>query len=143
MHWSELEELERMARRFRNGARFEPFRGEARAVDLDGNPVEHTKRDRPYSYSAFVTGRSAPNHPKMTAVYVDRMWSWDRSKMERLTKQHLSDTRWQHPRMSAVQAFMRAYMDDSKLQVIAVMEWCNAATGFPTWSIHYVSGEDL
>lgn len=121
----------------------EAYRRQSGQVDLEGNPVKYTKQQRPYCYSEHVVGRLAANHPKMSAIYTDRMWSWDREKTQRLMQKHLSESRWQHPDMFAVQEFMAEWLEDPKVQVIAVMEWCNAATGFPTWSIHYVLGEDL
>lgn len=120
----------------------ESFRddGWGRPVDLEGRPVERTKAVYPYSYSSFVVWRSGPNKSIDHAVYTDRLADWDRDKFRRLAQKHLGHHRWDNAPAGEIQAFLREWNEDPELALIAVMEHCNVATGYPTWSLHFKEG---
>lgn len=109
-------------------------------VDLDGNPVRRKKHTHPYNYDGFVLWRGGPNKLIDHCVYTDRIFQWDWDKAERLVKKHMPGKRWSNAGHEAIEAFLRAYQDDPGLQLIVVMEWCNQATGYPVWSLHYKTG---
>lgn len=106
--------------------------------DLEGRPVKRTKREHPYNYDGFVVTRKRPNAEAMECAYTDRMWGWDRPKMKRLCDKHMKGYRWDNCPSDIVEAFLSEWAEDPGLQLIAVMEWCNQATGYPTWSLHWV-----
>ena len=108
-------------------------------VDLDGKPVKRTKQSHPYSYDGFVLWRDG-SEDTGHAVYTDRLSQWDRDKFQRLCKKHMPDRRWDNAAPGDVQAFLSEYNDDPGLRLTAIMEWCNQATGYPTWSLHYKEG---
>lgn len=111
-------------------------------VDLDGNPVTRTKSSHPYSYDGHVILRAQPNNkPKMTAVYTDRMQQWDGGKYCRLLQKH-GISRWQAASPRSIVEFLRDWYDDPGVALVAVMEWCNWASGYPTWSLHFIPGAD-
>ena len=116
------------------------YRSYGRPVDHDGKPVKRTKTSYPYAYTEFVLHRMGRNEDVDRWVYTDRMAEWDHKKYCRLYKEHMENRRFDNARPNAIQAFLRAYNDDPKLQLIIVMEWCNQTTGYPTWSLHYKEG---
>jgi hypothetical protein len=107
-------------------------------VDLEGRPVERTKSSHPYSYDGHVVTRMRRNAKEMECAYTDRMWEWDRDKMERLTRKHMEGYRWDNCPGHQVEEFLREHQEDPGLELVAVMEWCNHASGYPTWSLHWV-----
>lgn len=120
----------------RTGRRFDPLAD----VNLHGKPVKKTKMSHPYNYDEFVLHRLGPNKEIDGCVYVDRMYEWDREKTKQLWKKHL-DTRWDRATASQIEEFLREWNDDPGLKLIAVVEWCNQASGYPTWSLHFKSGK--
>lgn len=110
-------------------------------VDLEGRPVKKTKISNPYNYDGFVLHRLGPNGDIDGCSYTDRIFQWDRDKAQRCAEEHMDDRRWDMVRPEQIQAFLRAFFDDPEIRLIAVMEWCNQATGYPTWSLHYKSGK--
>lgn len=111
-------------------------------VDLEGRPIKHTKLSHPYSYDGHVITRMRKNAERMESAYTDRMFNWDRPFMERLTKKHLKNYRWDTAPGVCIEALLREWADDPGLQLIAVMEWCNHATGYPVWSLHWTYSDE-
>jgi hypothetical protein len=107
-------------------------------VDLEGKPVKRTKQSHPYNYDEHVVTRMRKNAKEMECAYTDRMFGWGRAKMERLTKKHMEGYRWDNCPGAQVEAFLREWGEDPGLELVAVVEWCNQATGYPTWSLHWV-----
>ena len=107
-------------------------------IDLEGKPVKRTKQSHPYSYDGHVVTRMRGNAERMECAYTDRMYGWDHDKMKRLTKKHMEGFRWGNCPGHQVEAFLREWGEDPGLELVAVMEWCNAASGYPTWSLHWI-----
>lgn len=106
-------------------------------VDLEGRPVQRTKQSHPYSYDGFVVMRCGPNSEINVCEYTDRLQQWDGAKYDRCRKEHMAGVRWDTAKPEQITAFLRDYHGDPSIRLIAVMEWCNQATGYPTWSLHY------
>ena len=114
---------------------------ERRPVDEDGSPVEHTKQERPYSYSGFVQWRGGENAEANGTIYSDRLLQWDYEKHNRLCHKHFGNEGqwWNRREPSKIEAFLRDWCDDQSLKLILVMEYCNVASGYPCWRFDYKS----
>lgn len=106
-------------------------------VDLEGRPVRRTKASHPYSYDGHVVTRVRRNAKRMECNYTDRLAGWDREKYQRLCRKHLDKVSWASAPPEKVEEFLREWEEDPGLELVAVMEWCNASSGYPTWSLHF------
>lgn len=111
-----------------------------RYQDLDGNPVKHTRLTHPYNYDDFVQWRCSgfrrEDYP--SAVYSDRLLSWDYDKFGRCAKevwgsggQYFSDRTPEE-----IEQFLSLYFE-KPIKLGAVMQGCNHSNGFPLWIFFY------
>lgn len=114
-------------------------------VDEDGNPVKKTKYTHPYSYDAFVIYRNGVNEEINSTVYSDRLRMWDDKKLTHLMKKHCGTTGdyWDGIEPLKIQAFLRAWFDDSRLKLILVMQECNVSSGYPLWRFGFKTSKVL
>lgn len=108
-------------------------------VDVDGNVLTKTKLSHPYNYDPIVQYRNR-NLVATNTVYTDRMFGWDSKKHDALCKKHFGDVSqyWNSRSPELIEAFLRDYMDRSDLQLVAITEHCNQATGYPLWRFDYI-----
>lgn len=99
-----------------------------------------TKASHPYNYDPIMQFL-ADEHETLegSTVYTDRLMQFDYEKANRLMQKHFGDTGhyWDKRAPEAIEAFMRDWNDDPELKLIAVIEYCNHATGYPTWRLDY------
>lgn len=107
-------------------------------VDEYDNPVKKTKAMHPYSYDGFVTYRSGSNDEVTSTVYSDRLSQWDWEKTKKLKIKHFNSQSdyWNSFTPKQIEAFLSDYIG-SKIKLILIMEYCNAATGYPVWRFDY------
>lgn len=103
-------------------------------VGVDGEPVERTKAQYPYSYDTFVVWRNGPNSEVTHSVYTDRMQQWEPAKIAELQKKY--DKRFVEMTQAELTKYMCEYTD-KQVEVIYLAECCNHANGFPLWLIGY------
>lgn len=106
-------------------------------VDEHGNPVKRTKQEYPYSYDGFVCWRGGSNSEVNASVYHDRMQQWDYEKYQRCSKKQGDPGLMRDKNPTQIEAFLREYMDDDKLRLIIIMEYCNMSSGYPVWRFDY------
>jgi len=124
-----------------------PLTGPLPDEDLRPSKPRRTKWSFPYSYDPFtVWGEPFPNAACNGSVYVDRLEEWDHKKFARL----IEEVRVGEPhgrlfgegcRGDLVQKFLRRWHDKPNLRLLRVIEYCNVATGYPTWRLDYVDCE--
>ena len=106
-------------------------------VDLEGNPVERTKRTHPYSYEAFVLFdfRKKGGPESNAGAYSDRMMQWDWNKHNNLLLKHYGDQgqSWNRRDPDSIEAYLRDYFDKPELRLCYVLEGCNVSNGYPYW----------
>ncbi len=104
------------------------------AVGVDGEPVERTKAQYPYSYDTFIVWRTGANTEVTNSVYTDRMRQWEPEKFDALQKKYNK----QFPAMTPAEltSYMREYTG-KQVEVIYLAECCNNANGYPLWLIGY------
>jgi len=109
--------------------------------DLDGNPVERTREEYPYSYDAYVTWRSGEKEEITGSIYSDRLNMWDRDKNDALKQKHFGDDgdNWSGREPKQIETFLRDWTGKQELRLIAVMEGCNFANGYPYWVFCYAA----
>lgn len=98
---------------------------------------KRTKLTHPYSYDPITTwtGNAKPDG----SVYTDRLFQWGPEKHDQLCIKHFGDRSqyWGSRSVSAIQAFLRDYLDAPELVLCEVQEHCNQATGYPCWFLAY------
>jgi hypothetical protein len=91
-------------------------------VDENGDPVEKTKKDYPYTYSG-------------------RMSQWDYSKYEKCRKEAANTDKgelagyYNNPRV--VEKLLQLYFEDQSIKLVMIMEYCNQSSGYPCWRFDY------
>lgn len=106
-------------------------------VDEFGNPVEKTKDKYPYSYDGYVSYRNGDNSDITGSVYSDRLRQWDYEKYEECSKKHGDPGLMRNKVPIQIQSFLRDYLNEPKLNLILIMEYCNLSTGYPVWRFDY------
>ena len=107
---------------------------------------QHGKYTHPYSYDAFILWEKNKSKGNGSA-YDDRMRQWDREKWDKAHKKAYPpkfdgggpSRRYADPK--ATQKFLRLYFNDSKLQLIRVIEECNVSNGYPVFCFIYRTGK--
>lgn len=113
-----------------------------------GRPFDPTslirpKHSHPYSYTGFYTWE-APGFKDVERqsklVWTDRLYQWSPDKFNKCCKEHFGDESQYFERSSRppkkIEGFLSAYFEKS-VNLLAVAEHCNQASGFPVWTLHY------
>lgn len=102
-------------------------------LDWDGNEVERTPDKYRYSYDAYVTYKKADKYKH--AAYSDRLFQHDYKKYNKLCKKHFGNEGqyWDDRSEKKIQAFLRDFYGKPKLELVGIMNGCNASNGFPYW----------
>lgn len=102
------------------------------------DPSMRTKQTHPYSYDPITQYRNPAVEPNGT-IYTDRLLQWDFKKHDVLCEKHFGNRgqHWEGRSPKKIEAFLRDWCDDTGLHLCAVIEYCNVATGYPTWRLDY------
>lgn len=105
--------------------------------DEIADPNRRTKASHPYSYDPITQFRVA-GEPTST-IYTDRLLEWDFARHDELCQKHFGNKGqyWDRRSPAGIQAFLRDWCEKPDLKLIAVIEYCNLATGYPTWRLDY------
>lgn len=99
-----------------------------------------TKLSHPYNYDAIMQFL-ADEHETLqgSTVYTDRLLQFDYEKTNRLMQKHFGNTGhyWNDRAPEKIEAFLRDWNEAPDLKLIAVIEYCNQATGYPVWRLDY------
>jgi len=118
---------------------------DSRFLDLNGNPVERTKKEYPYSYDSFVVWQEDYNKEKSNAVYSDRLLQWDRNKFEECCMEvwgNQGQYFYEDDRQpDEIERFLCKYFG-KKIKLTAIMEGCNFSSGYPIWTFFYETIEE-
>lgn len=94
-----------------------------------------TKEESPYGYSEFFHFGNRDIIMKASgADYSDRLWQWNRPKMEACQKE--LGKRWELASKAELSKMISAYYD-KPMQVIALAEGCNISNGYPYYILWY------
>lgn len=109
-----------------------------KGVDINGNPVERSKEDYPYSYDFFVIWKKDYIKEKSNVLYSDRLRQWDRQKYDDCCMEVWGDKRhsFYSRNPEEIEAFLYKYIGKN-IKLTVVMEGCNISSGYPIWSFHY------
>lgn len=108
-------------------------------IDEHGNPVLRTKQTHPYSYDGFVLWRGGSNEEAISTIYTDRLLQWDYGKHNQLCMKHFGDRGqyWNNRDPKKIEAFIRDWLENQDVKLILIMEYCNQASGYPTWRLDF------
>lgn len=106
--------------------------------DLQRHDPPHTKEEWPYSYDPFSTWGGPSDHCN-GSVYTDRMSDWAHDKFKELGQKIFGTGPWFNTGCSPqkVEQFLREYTGNDRITLTRVVEYCNVATGYPTWRLDY------
>lgn len=120
----------------------------SRLLTADEFENARTREQYPYSYDPFLIfeKRTKKKEAEITAngtIYTDRLLQWDYAKHDLLCKKHFGNTKqyWEDRPSSKIEAFLRDWVSDPDLVLCRVVQYCNQATGFPTWRLDYHSAD--
>jgi hypothetical protein len=105
----------------------------------------YTKDERPYGYSPFFTYGSHKSIEGAECCYSDRYDLWGDEKLKAaLAAAGLRGLGggWNGPDAKKIDRFVKAYHGE-QYNLVGIVEWCNASTGYPCWSIHFKDASKL
>jgi len=109
-------------------------------VDLKGRPVPRTKKEFPYNYDEFVVWKNPAYQPdgQYGTAYSDRMYQMDDNKYDVCSKKVWGKKvqAFFNCSPSEIKTFLAAYFE-FPIILMAVLECCNHATGYPYWTFIY------
>ena len=112
-------------------------------MGYDGNPVNRTKAEYPYSYDPFLVWVKDEFYIKNAgnAVYSDRLyqWDWDWYNQTRLVVWNNQSHHFYSGECSPseIERFLRIYFRNSELELVKIAEGCNVSNGYPYWIFWY------
>ncbi|MEX3625374.1 hypothetical protein [Viridibacillus arvi] len=109
-----------------------------RFKDLDGNSIERSPIDYPYSYDEFVIWVSDYQKGNSENVYSDRLFQWDPKKFNDCCIKIWGNTRqyFNNRNPKEIEKFLSMYLD-SPIKLTAITECCNRYSGYPYWSFYF------
>lgn len=97
-----------------------------------------TKAEYPYSYDPILIFETRVKERNGT-IYSDRLLQWDREKHDALCIKLFGNKGqyWngRHPKL--VEAFLCDWCKCPELELARIVEYCNAANGYPCWRFDY------
>jgi hypothetical protein len=107
-------------------------------VDLNGEPVEKTKEQYPYSYDTYVVWKGNYKKGEGNTVYSDRLFQWDWEKYNRCCEEVWGNKGqyFDNRTPKDIEKFLRLYTD-KQIKLTAILEGCNWSTGYPVWIFIY------
>lgn len=122
-----------------------PRRGPEPDADLMRRDPPYKKAAHPYTYCPFtIWGKPFPNEKCNGSEYTDRLDAWDRTKYAKLASVYYlnqSPFNSHNCKGHLIEAFLRDWYDDPKLQLLRVIEYCNRSTGYPTWRLDFITSK--
>ena len=111
-------------------------------IDENDNPIRRTKQSHPYSYDGFVLWRGGKNEDANNTVYTDRLYQWDYKKYNELCLKHFGNEGqyWDNRNHKLIELFLQDYLDNDKLKLVFIMEYCNVSSGYPVWRFDFNDG---
>jgi hypothetical protein len=121
--------------------------------DVEGNKIERTKRDYPYSFSDYVRwingkyrGQTKPFSIKLEegkqfhTAYSDRMGGWDRDHFDACFNEQLpiGSGGMRHGRPHLIEKFLAAYFRDENLELVKIVDCCNHSSGFEIFRFDFI-----
>lgn len=122
-------------------------KGKIIQLDLDGVVIKRPKIEYPYSYSSFCIfnidkeklNQINEQNQKIITVHTDRIISANPEKYNKISmivfgdKSQNFDTRCPNK----IELFLQTLYSDTTIQLIKIIESCNASSGYPSWSFSF------
>lgn len=108
-------------------------------IGWDGKPVERTPEDYPYSYDEFFVFQSDDfDRNKASAVYSDRMMSWDFDKFAKAMSEvwKTGGQQFFDKKPGDVNRFLNLFFG-KEVKLTAILRGCNVSNGYPYWIFAY------
>ena len=113
-------------------------------LDINGNQVERSKSEYPYSYDFFVTHRFGENSEFNSMAYSDRLLQWDWDKFNECCRKVWNNhgQLFGDRKPKQIEQFLQIYYNNPKLKLVVIMEGCNVSSGYPIWAFFFNTGEE-
>ena len=107
-------------------------------TDIEGNIINKTKSEYPYSYDSIVVFRNF-NLEADDRIWSDRLLQLDYEKYNTLSNKFFGDESqyWNGREPGKIQAFLSEWVGYD-VNLVRVTEHCNASTGYPVWSFDFI-----
>lgn len=114
-------------------------------VGINGEPVERTPVEYPYSYDPYVLHKSPDCDPRNSCiVYSDRMMQWNYDKymncIKMMPEEDQAGQMFHHASLRGVSLFL-SYYYVKVCNCTAILEGCNVSNGYPYWIFYYTEEE--
>lgn len=119
---------------------YNTFMRDGTLMDIEGNVIEKTKAEYPYSYDPIVVFRNFTLESE-NRIWSDRLLQWDYNKYNQLSRKHFGDESqyWYAREPHKVEAFLSDWLDKT-VRLVRITENCNVSNGYPVWSFDYIEG---
>lgn len=100
----------------------------------DGKVTTRTPETHPYSYDTFVTYRKYDNNEHNGTIYTDRLSGWiGYDKYRDMLSRHFGEQGdyWDTRSPKKVESFLREYTENKSLELVGILQGCNASNGYP------------
>lgn len=113
-------------------------------LDCNGNPVQRSKDEWPYSYSDhlvwFKDSKYIKKLPKScSTIYSDRLYQWDHTKYNKCCKEVWNNEGqyFNNRDPKDIEKFLSLYYD-RPIELLKIGECCNVSSGYPIWIFFFV-----
>ena len=113
-----------------------------------GTQVARPKSKHPHDYDGFVIWQSKSYGEVISPGFVDsitgacELWGWDTAKFEKCLLRYVAPSDvadpiyWAKVAPARLERVLQDYLDMPELQLVRLMEFCNLASGRPSWRIY-------
>lgn len=110
---------------------------EEKIYDMEGNKIERTKEEYPYSYSPITIWIDSKVQANAT-VYSDRLHRMDYKKYNRLCKEIWGDESqyFDDRQPKDIEKFLSMFFN-REIKLVRIREECNQSSGYPYWRFDY------
>lgn len=107
-------------------------------INLEGEVIERTPYDYPYSYDEFVIYLNGYKKEKSHCVYSDRLFQWDSEKYNQCCLKVFGNTGqyFDNRKPSKINEFLNLYLE-KEVKLTAICQGCNWSNGYPLWRFIY------
>ncbi|MFR2890678.1 MAG: hypothetical protein ACLTDM_21035 [Clostridium butyricum] len=110
---------------------------EEKIYDIEGNEIERTKEEYPYSYSPITIWIDNKVEANAT-IYSDRLHRMDYKKYNRLCKEIWGDESqyFDDRQPKDIEKFLSMFFN-REIKLVRIREECNQSSGYPYWRFDY------
>lgn len=112
--------------------------------NINGEPVQRTRKDYPYSYDHYCVYKSINFSQTTDTVYSDRMWEWSPEKFDACHVRAFDEGGqfFDNRKPELAEKFLQYYYGID-LELTGIEAGCNFANGNPYWVFYFKRNEEF